>query len=639
MNQMTPLPSSSRRTVLRVLAGAPLIPVVGFATSSLFAGSEAEAASAPASADFTGMGAPDTAAAQATTSVGSSLEVTYADGTKQSFKLGYQPLFLTGDQVPDGKGGTVLAGGYYDVNGKPILDTSATPPTQLFSDCPDGYSLLSLPGASAPGVTGNTVFAVVQFEYTNRDAKDESLYGQLPAQIAVLTLDQDKKTGVLKLVKYEAVDATKAHGLWTTCGASLSPWNTHLSSEEYEPDATIADKDKTFQAYSKNFYGDASKGNPYHYGHLPEVTVNADGTGALVKHYNLGRISHELVQVMPDQRTVIMGDDATNGGLFMFIADKPADLSAGTLYVAKVAQQPDVAVDQGGAFDLTWIPLGHATSDEIEQLADTLKHSDILDVKTKDPQDPSYTAIRYSGKDQWVKFKPGMEKAAAFLETHRWAPTVGGTLTFSKLEGVTVNAKDKIAYMAMSYIYKSMSDGKSGIKVTAINSGAVYQLPLRDAQNDSTGKAIDSAWVPVHMSTVPALVGKDLKEPDAVGNTGDVDHIANPDNLKFSERLRVLLIGEDSANHVNNFLWAYNVDSGKLARVLSCPAGAESTGLQAVDDLNGFMYIMSNFQHPGDWEKGLHDKVKAELSPLIEESYRNRRSAAVGYIHGLPPTA
>ena len=295
----------------------------------------------------------------------------------------------------------------------------------------------------------------------------------------MLTLDQDKQTGALKLVKYEPVDASKVHGLWTTCGASLSPWNTHLSSEEYEPDATVADKDATFQAYAKNFYGDASKGNPYHYGHLPEVVVNADGTGTLTKHYYLGRISHELVQVMPDQRTVIMGDDATNGGLFMFVADKPADLSAGTLYVAKVAQQPDVAVDQGGAFDLTWIPLGHATSDEIEQLADTLKAADILDVKTKDPQDASYTAIRYSGKDQWVKFKPGMEKAAAFLETHRWAPTVGGTLTFSKLEGVTVNAKDKIAYMAMSYIYKSMSDGKSGIKVDG------DQLPARSISSRS----------------------------------------------------------------------------------------------------------------------------------------------------------
>ncbi|HKF61941.1 MAG TPA: hypothetical protein VKB42_11315 [Dongiaceae bacterium] len=260
-------------------------------------------------------------------------------------------------------------------------------------------------------------------------------------------------------------------------------------------------------------------------------------------------------------------------------------------------------------------------------------------MKTKDPADPSYTEIRYSGKAQWVKFQPGMEKAAAFLETHRWAPTVGGTLTFSKLEGVTVNAKDKIAYMAMSYIYKSMSDGKSGIKVDAINAGAVYQLPLKDGQSDSSGKAIDSTWVPVHMTTVPALVGRDLKEPDALGNTADIDLIANPDNLKFSERLRVLLIGEDSGNHVNNFLWAYNVDSGKLARLMSCPAGAESTGLQAVDDLNGFMYIMSNFQHAGDWEKGLHDKVKAELAPLIDQNYRNRRAAAVGYIHGLPPTA
>jgi hypothetical protein len=32
----------------------------------------------------------------------------------------------------------------------------------------------------------------------------------------------------------------------------------------------------------------------------------------------------------------------------------------------------------------------------------------------------------------------------------------------------------------------------------------------------------------------------------------------------------------------------HDVDSGKLARILSCPAGAASTGLQEVDDLNGF---------------------------------------------------
>ncbi|MFX8008357.1 alkaline phosphatase PhoX, partial [Acinetobacter baumannii] len=79
-----------------------------------------------------------------------------------------------------------------------------------------------------------------------------------------------------------------------------------------------------------NLFGDSTKGNPYHYGHLPEVTVNTDGTGSIKKHYCLGRISHELIQVMPDNRTALMGDDATNGGLFMFVADKEKDLSAGT---------------------------------------------------------------------------------------------------------------------------------------------------------------------------------------------------------------------------------------------------------------------------------------------------------------------
>ncbi len=632
------LPETSRRSVLRALAGLPLLPVAGIGAGELLFASGAEAASAkgaPVAVEFVGMTAPTTAAAQAKTTVESSMVVTWADGSKQSFALGYQPLFITGDHVPDGKGGTILAGGYTDINGKPILDQSMATPAPFFSDCPDGCNLLApIPGAKVAGVTGNTLFAVVQFEYATRDSKDASMYGKLPSPIAVLTLDQNKETGALKLVQYHNVDTSPAHGLWITCGASLSPWNTHLSSEEYEPDAAAIDDQ--FRAYSKNLFGDETKANPYHYGHLPEVTVNADGTGTIRKHYCLGRISHELVQVMPDERTVLMGDDATNGGLFMFIADQPKDLSAGTLYAAKMEQEAGKDIDKGGAFALKWVKLGHATSAEIEKLADSLKAADIVEVKKEDPKDPSFTAIPFNGKTQWVKFKPGMEKAAAFLETHRYAPTVGATLALTKLEGVTVNAKDKTAYMAVSYIYKTMSDGKSGIKVDKINAGAVYQLPMKSGQTDMAGSAIASDWVPVHFSAVPALVGRDLATPDALGNTADADLIANPDNLKFSEKLRTLFIGEDSGNHVNNFLWAYNVETKTLARILSCPAGAESTGLQAVDDVNGFSYVMSNFQHPGDWEKGLHDKVKDSLAGLIDDAYRNRRSGGVGYIHGLP---
>jgi hypothetical protein len=203
------------------------------------------------------------------------------------------------------------------------------------------------------------------------------------------------------------------------------------------------------------------------------------------------------------------------------------------------------------------------------------------------------------------------------------------------MEGVTINAKDKLVYVAISYLYKTMSDVVGDIRLPVINAGATFQLTLSSAQKDTSGATIASDWVPTVMAAVPALVGEDLATPDAVGNTANPDMVANPDNLKFSEKLRTLYIGEDSGMHVNNFLWAYNVDTKKLSRILSVPAGAESTGLQAVDNLNGFAYIMSNFQHAGDWT-GIHSLVKAGADPLINSNWNNKKSAAVGYLSGLP---
>src|SRR5690606_12908305 len=163
-----------------------------------------------------------------------------------------------------------------------------------------------------------------------------------------------------------------------------------------------------------------------------------------------------------------------------------------------------------------------------------------------------------------------------------------GSMGFSKMEGTTVNAKDKIAYSAMSYVRDAMLDGSSDIKVQGPYAGAVYALNLKAGQKDNNGRDINSEWVPVDMKPPAELVGEDLQTPDALGNTANADKIANPDNIKFSEKLRTLFIGEDSGTHVNNFLWAYNVDTKQLARLLSCPAGAESTGLQSVDELNGW---------------------------------------------------
>jgi secreted PhoX family phosphatase len=634
-------PTTSRRRLLQLLSSAPMLPLASsLSGAGLLLSGCSVASSRTASASFSGvsfssMAAPTLAdpAAMATTSVASTMTVAFNNGDKQDFKLAYQPFFITGDMVANGDGGQVLAGGYYDIQNQAIIDQSVPgKERQIFSDCPDGTSLLQLPKAKVDGVKGKAVFAVVQFEYTTRNQAQAETYGTLPSPIAVLTLDQDQATGKLSLVKYHNVDTSSVQGLWITCGASLSPWNTHLSSEEYEPDAFNAG-DKRLKAFSKNLFGDETVAKPYHYGHLPEVTVHPDGTGSIVKHFCLGRISHELVEVMPDQRTVLMGDDTTNGGLFMFIADKAAHLSAGTLYVAQWKQTSGRGP---GSATLSWLKLGHASSNEIEALADNIQAHDIMDVKTVDPRDTSYSKIRYSGKDNWVKLMPGMEKAAAFLETHRYAALMGASMAFTKMEGTTVNIKDKIAYSAMSYIQGSMVDGSTDIKVQGPKSGAIYALNLKSGQKDQYAQAISSEWVPVDMAAPAALIGEDLVQADALGNLSHADKIANPDNIKFSEKLRTLFIGEDSGRHVNNFLWAYNVDTQQLSRLLSCPAGAESTGLQSVDAINGWTYIMSNFQHPGDWETPLHDKVKSTLDPLVRANYKQRFGAAVGYITGEP---
>lgn len=633
----------SRRSLLQVLAGAPLLPLssalAGLSLSACGGGGTAMPAATFSSISFSSTAAPGltNAAAMVTTTVGSVMSANFSDNTKMDFKLAYQPFFITGDMVPDGNGGKVLAGGYYNINNQPIVDKSVVgKERQFFSDSPDGTSLLSLANAKVTGVKGNTVFAVVQFEYTTF-AQDgvTGMYGQLPSPIAVLTLDQDPATGKLSLVKYHNVDTSSVNGLWITCGASLSPWGTHLSSEEYEPNAFTAASDAQFKGFSKNLYGSETTANPYNYGHMPEVTVSADGTGSIKKHYCMGRLSHELVQVMPDKRTALMGNDATNAGYFVFVADKEKDLSAGTLYVAKVGSGFSLDPSAAGAA-LTWIKLGSSTSAEIRALVDGgIKPTDIMDVKSADPLDANYTKITANGRVEWVKLVAGKEKAAAFLETMRYAALLGASMGFTKMEGTTVNIKDKIAYSALQNCEGSMVAGNAanvpgnGISIPAIlKAGAVMALSLGGGVKDTTGVAINSEWIPGN--TKALLAGQDITA-DALGNTANPDKVGNPDNLKFSEKMRTLFIGEDSSQHVNNFLWAYNVDTKVLSRLMSIPAGGESTGLHAVDELNGWTYIMSNFQHAGEWLP-IHANVKTVLDPLVKANYKDKFGAAVGYL-------
>lgn len=607
----------ARRTLIKAAAQTPI--ALTLTSWGQWAHASAETAVA---VRFDGMPAPVTVDEMTTVHTAAKVHTFYDSGKRTSNALAYHKLYSTGDKVKRTGGGSIVAGGYFNAKGEPILDKKTG--EQLFSDCPDGQCLIEVKKPRVKGVKGNPVFLVTQFEYLTADASGEDMYGKLPSSIAVTTLDQNPKTGEMKLVSYSNVDTSSVHGLWITCAASLSPWNTHLSSEEYEPDAFAASEDKQFKAFCEHTLGRA--GNPYHYGHVPEVTVHADGTGSIKKHYNMGRISRELVQVMPDRRTVLMGDDYTGGGVFMFIADREEDLSAGTLYVSG----GDV---KDGEMQMKWVKLGHATSAEIEALADRVTATDIFDVSEEMPTEKGYVEVPNGKKTHWLRVKPGMEKAAAFLETHRYAVMMGGVMEFTKFEGVTVNVKDKSAYFAISSIKSTMSDDKGQWQVKKLSAGGVFEAKMGGRQTDTSGEIIESTWVPTHLKAIKALLGKDLKPADAAGNSADLVLIANPDNLKFSNQWRTLFIGEDSGMHVNNIVWAYNLEDGALTRVLSVPAGAECTGLSVVENCNGHAYILSNFQHPGD------RKFTAEQSKVAErirKLWKGNRAGAIGYISGMP---
>ena len=42
----------------------------------------------------------------------------------------------------------------------------------------------------------------------------------------------DPATGKLTVVDIKAIDFSAVHGIWKPCAGLLTPWNTHLGSEE-----------------------------------------------------------------------------------------------------------------------------------------------------------------------------------------------------------------------------------------------------------------------------------------------------------------------------------------------------------------------------------------------------------------------
>lgn len=182
-----------------------------------------------------------------------------------------------------------------------------------------------------------------------------------PSAISRIYIERDADGG-WTATDGELVDLAEAP-MANLCNASVTPWNTGLTSEEYPAD--VEDEWPSFveveQALARQTGTEPA--DPLAYGYISELVPAGgedDPLGTTVtKHYVMGRFSHELALVLPDEKTVYFGDDGTDRVLYRFVADTAGDLSAGTLSAAKVDQK-------GETLRLEWIELGSGNDADIE---------------------------------------------------------------------------------------------------------------------------------------------------------------------------------------------------------------------------------------------------------------------------------
>lgn len=530
-------------------------------------------------------------------------------------EIGYSVLLRGGDEVA----GQTFAQ-LVDRNGNPVLSADGS---RHIATSADFSSLIPV---------GDRLFNITHFE-------------SRPGAMYVTQLEQDSATGELTPLNTRAVDFTDVGGLWVPCAGSVTPWNSHLGSEEYEPNArevaeaeVLEDVDDYFWPMARYFELDPQNMsldefraafNPYAFGFPVEVAVRYDGNTKSTKHYAMGRMALELAYVMPDQQTAYLSDDGTNVGLFLFRADEAGDLSAGTLYAAKLNQ---TSGEGAGAFDLEWIDLGHATSDEVKALVDQKpSYMDIFEVSAPNEDGTcaeGFTSINTTYGHECLAVKDGMDLAASRLETRRYAAMMGATVELRKEEGITFDPASGTLFVAMSEVGKGMGaaasqdvGGPDHIQLPDNPCGAVYAL---DVAADGT---IGSDYVAQNMTAIVA--GRPTEYPadsEFANNTCDVDGIANPDNITMITGSRTLIIGEDTGSgHQNDAIWAYNLDSGDLTRIQTTPYGSETTSPYYYPNINGWGYLMSVVQHP--YGESDEDKL-ADPSDAM---------AYVGYIGPLPP--
>lgn len=385
------------------------------------------------------------------------------------------------------------------------------------------------------------------------------------------------------------------YGTVANCFGSVTPWNTPLTSEEWgnkgdaswswnAPDDDNPSRDELAK-YINAGVTTANEGsifpNTYRYHYIIEITDPTDAA-IPVKRYALGRFEHENAVVMPDEKTVYLSQDNTDGVLYKFIATTAGDLSAGTLYAAKLTQDLGSTEPAVTGFDISWIPL--ATGDEatiegwiadfdgvnmdsyIAGRSNYLTDADAIAWATgathygaANLQSAEAIAAGYEGPETYpstVTAELPMDDRIAFLESRKAARAKGATAEWRKFEGININtvrAKQLVedadpdttayVYFAIADLDNGMIDGVGDIRLNnrVKDCGGVYRMALED---DYNVRRIE-----------PVIMGASQRNVEGI-EACDANGLSQPDNVVVMEDGRIL-IGEDGGQS-NNTLWLYD---------------------------------------------------------------------------------
>jgi hypothetical protein len=125
----------------------------------------------------------------------------------KSYPIGYNVLMRSGDEIAGNIFGLI-----HDHKGKVVVEKDGS---RFISSDNDFSSLIQI---------DDKLFNITHF-------------ASRPSAMYLTELSQDKATGALTPLRTQNIDFSKWGGLGVPCAGSVTPWNTHLGSEEYPPNA------------------------------------------------------------------------------------------------------------------------------------------------------------------------------------------------------------------------------------------------------------------------------------------------------------------------------------------------------------------------------------------------------------------